>query len=102
MFHPSLLLLFLDGHFETTLDYDLDDFTDDPVHTFLPNFPDLKAQVKRTPHEDEHFSYLAKSALNTGYEPKEFDKITSVDDDIRSLEKPRTVLESSVLHVSHG
>ena len=91
--------MFLDGHFETTLGYDLDDFTDDPVHTFLPNFPDLKAQVNRTPHEDEHFSYLAKSAFSTGYEPKEFDKITSVDDDIRLLEKPRTVLESSFLHV---
>ena len=60
-------LLFPDGHFETTPDCDLTDFD---VHDFLPNFPDLKAQVKRTPHEDELFGYLAKSALNTGYEPK--------------------------------
>ena len=62
MFHPSLLLLFLDGHFETTPDYDLIDFD---VHDFLPNFSDLKAQVKITPLEDELFGYLTKSALNT-------------------------------------
>ena len=51
---PLLLssLLFLDGHFETTPDYDLADFD---VQDFLPNFPDLKAQFKRTPHEDEKF-----------------------------------------------
>ena len=68
MFHPSLLLsslLFPDGHFETSPDYDLDDLTDFDVHDFLPNFPDLKAQVKRTPPEDELLGYLAKSALNT-------------------------------------
>ena len=68
MFHPSLLLsslLFLDGHFETTPDYDLIDFD---VHDFPQNFPDLKAQVKRTPHEDELSGYLAKSALNTSSE----------------------------------
>ena len=59
MFHPSLLLLFLDGHFETFPD--LDDLTDVSVHAILPNFPDLKAQVKRTPHEDEEFGYLADS-----------------------------------------
>ena len=58
-------LLFLDGHFETTPDYDLDDLTDVSVHAILPNFPEQKAQVKRTPHEDEEFGYLAKSALNT-------------------------------------
>ena len=58
MFHPSLLLLFLDGHFETNPD--LDDLTDVSVHDFLPNFPDLKAQVKRTPPEDALFGNLAK------------------------------------------
>ena len=63
MFHPSLLLLFLNGHFETNPDYDLIDFD---VHDFLPNFPDLKAQVKRTPPENELLGYLANSALNTG------------------------------------
>ena len=62
MFHPSLLLLFLDGHFETTPDYDLTDFD---VHDFLPNLPDLKAEVKCTPHEDEEFGSLAKSVPNT-------------------------------------
>ena len=65
MFHPCLLLLFLDGHFETTLDCYLDDLTDVSVHTILPNFPDLKALVKRTPHEDEQSGYLAKSVPNT-------------------------------------
>ena len=63
MFHPSLLLLFLDGHFETTPD--LDDLTDFDVHAILPNVPDLEAQVKRTPHEDELFCFLAKSDPNT-------------------------------------
>ena len=66
MFHPSLLLLFLNGHFETTPDYDLDNLTDVSVHTILPDFPDLKALVKRTPHEDEQSGYLAKSVPNTG------------------------------------
>ena len=32
-FHPSLVLLFLDGHFDTTPDFD---FTDDPIHMILP------------------------------------------------------------------
>ena len=88
MFHPSLLLsflLFLDGHFETTPDYDLTDFD---VHDFLPNFSDLKAQVKRTPHEDELCGYLAKSALNTGHEPNKFDKNTSVDEDAMPINDP--------------
>ena len=66
MFHPSLLLLFLDGHFEATPDYAL---TDLDVHDFLPNFPDLKTQVKRTPPEDELFGYLAKSVRNTPAKP---------------------------------
>ena len=80
MFHPSLLLLFLDRHFKTFPD--LDDLTDVSVHAILPNFPDLKkAQVKRTPHEDQEFGYLADSTHSTGKEPKEFDKIASVDDD---------------------
>ena len=54
---------FFDGHFETI--FWLCFFADFDVHDFLLNFPDLKAQVKRTPHEDELFGYLAKSALNT-------------------------------------
>ena len=85
MFHPSLLLLFLDGHFETTPGYDLTDFD---VHDFLLNFPDLKAQFKRTPREDEEFGYLAKAVPNTGYEPKDFDKITSADGDRTLINDP--------------
>ena len=42
------------------------------------------------PHEDEKFGYLAKSALNTGYEPNEFDKITSVDSDTQTSMKSLT------------
>ena len=53
MCHPSLL--FLDGHFETTPDYD---FTNDPVHTFLPHFPVLKAQ-------DTHKSAHSSRSLGT-------------------------------------
>ena len=110
-----LRLLFLHGHFETNL-------TDALIHPFLPNFPDLKAQVKRTPHEDELFGYLAKFLPPTGYEPKEFDKITSVDDDTMNINDPNhnfsdfsnttnentrqfgvpTVFEFSVSHVSHN
>ena len=52
-------LLFLDGQLKTTPDCDLIDID---VRVFLPNFPNLKAQVKRTPHEDEEFGFLAKSA----------------------------------------
>ena len=89
MFHPSLLLssllLFLDGHFESTPDNDLTDFD---VHDFPENNPALESQVKRTPHEDELFGYLAKSALNRGYEPKKFDKITSVDNDTTIIDDP--------------
>ena len=45
MLHPPSLL-FPHGHFETS------------------NFPDPKARVKRTLHEDEQFLYLAKSVPN--------------------------------------
>ena len=67
------------------------------------------------------FGHLAKSALNTGYEPKKFDKITSVDSDTMLIDDPDlnevsdftktthntglfgvlTMFESSVSHVSH-
>ena len=36
----------------------------------------------------EKFGYLAKSALNTGFEPKKFDKITSVDSDTMLIDDP--------------
>ena len=86
MFHPSLLLLFLDGHFETfptsTTSPDVS------VHAILPNFPDLEAQLKCTPHEDEEFGYLADSTHSTGYEPKKIDKNNSVDDDTTLINDP--------------
>ena len=68
------------------------------------------------------FGYLAKSDANTGYEPKKFDKIASVDDDtMLFINDPNhiysdfskttnentvqfgglTVSESSVSHVFH-
>ena len=66
MFHPSLLMSFpcwfLDGSLrDRRPDYDL---TDLDVHDFPHNFPDPEARVKRTPHEDGLFGYLAKSAFN--------------------------------------
>ena len=62
MFHPALL--FFHTHFDITF-----------LSIFLPNFPVLKAQ------DIEMFGFLAKSDANTGYEPKQFDKITFVDND---------------------
>ena len=70
-------------------------------------------------HEDEQFGCLTKPVLNTGDEVKEFDKITSVDDDTTHInldhnvsDLPKTtnentrknvfpVFESSILNVSH-
>ena len=117
MIHLSLL--FLSGHFETTPDYDV---TDDPIHMILPYFPVLKAQGHAPLRTCiAKFDDLAKSDANTNYEPKKFDKITSVDDDtmlINDLDHNfsdfskttnentsqfgvHTMFESSVLHVSH-
>ena len=87
-----LRLLFLHGHFETNL-------TDAPVHTIRPNFPGPKAGVKRTPHEDEQFGYLATSVLLTGYEPKEFDKITFVDVDTPPINDPQSRHRSQKLFI---
>ena len=71
----------------------------------------------------EKFGYLAKSALDTGYEPKKFVKITSVDSDTVLIDDPDvyqisdfskntrentglfgvlTMFESSVSHVSQS
>ena len=36
--------------------------------------------VARSKKKNEEFGYLAVSALNTGYEPKKFDKNASVDE----------------------
>ena len=76
MFHPSLLFLYI--HFYITFS----------VH--------LLAELSR-PKSAGHaplrtciakFGYLAKSDANTGYEPKEFDKITSVDNDTMLIDGP--------------
>ena len=72
MFHPSLLCLYI--HFGITF-----------LSTSLPNFPVLKAQDTR---HSAHASYLAKSYANTGYEPTEFDKITSVQNDTMFINDP--------------
>ena len=118
MSHPSLL--FPRGHFETSPDYG---FTDDPVHMFLPYLPVLKAQdTRNSAPASRSFGCLAKSDANTGCEPNEFDKITSVDSDTmliddldlhdisdfsnnthenKGLFGVLTMFESSVSHVSH-
>ena len=70
----------------------------------------------------DEFGYLAKSGLNTGYEPKEFDEIISVGCDAMLIDDPDlngisdftkstpensvlcgvlTMFESSVSNVSH-
>ena len=79
MSHPSLL--FLDGHFETIPDFD--------VHTFLPCLPVLQAQGMRiSARAARSLAIWPKSALNTGFEPKKFDKITSVDSDTMLIDDP--------------
>ena len=91
-----LSLLFLDSHFETTPDCDLDDFTDDTIHKFFPYFPVLGA-----PHRTciAKFGYLARSrALKTGYEPNKFDKNTSVDDDTTLINDPDHTSDFSKNH----
>ena len=70
MIHPSLL--FLDGHFETTPD---DDFTDDPVHTFLPYLPVLKAQdMRHSTHASRSLAtcpdQMQTQGLAKGYLPR--------------------------------
>ena len=119
MFHPPSLL-FPHGHFETTF----------LSAQSLPNCSRSESAGQahfRT--SGGEFGYLAdparstESALNTGHEPNEFDKITSADGDTTSIKDPdldeisdfskatrentglfgvSTMLEASVLHVSHG
>ena len=71
----------------------------------------------------EEFGYLADSTHSTGYEPKGFDKVTSLDGDMTPINDPNrdnisefskttrestglfgvpTVFEASVSHVSYG
>ena len=62
MFRQSLLQLFLGGHFETPPDCDLTDFD---IHDFLPNFLDLNARVKRTPHDSSWPSPSSPQVMST-------------------------------------
>ena len=57
--------------------------------TFLPSFtcPKSAGQAHSRTSSEKH-GYLAKSALNTGYEPKKFDKITSTDNDTMLIDDP--------------
>ena len=117
MFHPSLLILH--GHFR--------DHSRQRLHwRSHPHDLALLSRPKSAGHASlriciTKFDYLAKSDANTGYDPNEFDKITSVDDDTILINDPNhnfsdfskttnenirqfgvlTVFESSVLHVSH-
>ena len=86
MFHPSLLLLFLDGHFETTPDYDL---TDSDVHDFLPNFPDL----------NELFGYRAKSALNTRRRPNKWIWVESDIENVHMMTFSVRHLKRKLVHL---
>ena len=116
MFHPPSLL-FPDGHFETT-------FPTSTSSISLPNFtrPESAGQAHfRT--SGEEFGHLADPALHRLYEPKEFDKITSVDSDTTPVNDPNhdgisnfpnitrenteqfgvpLMFETSVSHVSHS
>ena len=111
-------LLFLHGHFETNPDTDL---TDSDIH-MIPYFPVPKsaghAQLRTCIAK---FGYLPKSDANTGYERKEFEKITFVENDAILINDPNhnfsdfskttnedtrqfgvpTVFESSVSQRSH-
>ena len=115
MIHPCSLL-FPHGHFETNPDHDF-------TH---PHDLAVLSRPRSAGHAPlrtciAKFSYLAKSDANTGYEPKEFDKITSVDDDKMLINDPNhnvsdfsktttenirqfgvlTMFEFSVSHGSH-
>ena len=75
---------FLDGHFET-----YPDFTDDPIHMIFSYFLVLKS-AGHAPLRTciEMFGYLAWTDANTSYEPKEIDKITSVDNNTMLINDP--------------
>ena len=116
MFHPPSLR-FPDGHIETT-------FPTSTSSSSLQNFarPERAGQAHfRT--SGEEFGDLADPTHSTGCEPKEFDKITSVDSDTTPINDPNhdsisnfskikrenteqfgvpLMFETSVSHVSHG
>ena len=113
MFHPPSLL-FPHGHFDTT----------------LPSTPSSSSITRPKSAGQAHlrtcageFGYLVDPTHLTSYEPKEFDKTTSVDGDMTPINDPDhdsisdfskttrentglfnvpTVFETSVSHVSHG
>ena len=113
MFHPPSLL-FPHGHFDTSF----------PSALSLPNCSRSEsAGLTHFRTSGEEFGYLADPTHSTGYEPKEFDKITSEDGDTTPINDPNydnisdfskitrentglfgvsTILEASVSHVSHG
>ena len=81
MCHPPSLL-FPDGLFETT-------FPTWTSTTSLPSFTRPKSAGQahfRTSAEE--FGYLGMSGPHTGYEPKQLDKITSVDGDTTPITDP--------------
>ena len=113
MFHPSSMLS-PHGHFDTT-------FPSAPSSSsFTRPRSAGQAHVRTSARE---FGYLADPTHSTGYEPKEFDKTTSVDGDTTPINGPNndsisdfskntrqntglfggpTMFETSVSHVSHG
>ena len=115
----SYPLLLLHGHFETTPDYDL---ADSDIHEMLPYFPVLEAQdTCNSAPASRSLATWPSQIANTVYEPKEFDKTTSVDNDTMLINGPNhnfsdfsktsnedtrqfgvpTVFESSVSQRSH-
>ena len=116
MLHPPSLL-FPDGHFETTF----------PTLTSAPSLPNSsRSESAGQAHfrtSGGEFGYQADPTHSTGYEPKEFDKITSADGDTTPINDPNydnisdiskiilentglfgvsTMSEASVSHVSPG
>ena len=113
MFHPPSLL-FPHGHFETT-------FLSAPSSSNGTR-PESAGQAHfRTSAEE--FGYLADPTHSTSFEPREFDRTTSVDGDTTTINDPNqdsisdfskttrentglfgvpAMFETSVSHVSHG
>ena len=113
MFHPPSLL-FPHGHVETTF----------LCAQSLPDF--TRSESAGQAHfrtSGGKFGYLADPTHSTGYEPKEFDKISCADGDTTPINDPNydnisdfskitrentglfsvsTILEASVSHVSPG
>ena len=78
MFHPPSLL-FPHGHFDTT-------FPSAPSSSNCARPESAGQSHFRT--SSEEFGYVADPTHSTGYEPNEFDKITSVDRDMTPINDP--------------